>query len=1303
MNNTADTDTDRNGGGQGDPPAGAGSEDRLGGNRSERYGWDRVGSGAGGAHGGGAPGLGDTRTVNELIPGEPQACHDYATALAAEGQTGDEVFNALKRVRTQHWSGDAADSFHARLASLARFVAAHAGDAERGAATVDDYAHRLGAAQGKAADAIMFANAADKMVDRVNRAYATGGSVDPDALYTIRVEHDKALATLAVGHKIKGDAVLDATRKIGDTRADLTAAAKKLPTYHPGEAATTSPLTGKTTGAPPPHPPRPLAPRSWAPLDPGHPAPPTLPSAAGGGGGAVAPPTLPSAAGGGSGGQSGGYSSGLNGSSGHPVSPPTLPSATGENGNPHSGTDANNSNGYGYGYDQPGPRGPFDPYVRPLGLAPDARPYLLPNGRWLDTPGTLPASGGAGGGWTPLNTPPAEVLEPPPLAPPAASVPPWQQVPQTTPPPQPPPAVNPAPPPAAAPQPPAPQPPPASSGANDGALTPRAEHRPHTLPDPSSTGLTVPGDPGSIGVPGAEGGQPQPPVDPTPLPPAAPTPPTPPTPATGIPGANGDGPASWSSQPATEPAGAGADRHRSDSGVPWGAIGGAAGGVAIVGGGGVLGARAVKKIGKSVERNRIQHRRGYQPGSGRRGDLPDNTAIGLRIEAAGQQAKTEERDPTTGPAHQRPTRRRHRPATRPNPQTGPTQPPSSPSVTPPGQPTPGNYSVSNDGSFTSPQVLAAAQEDTRRNGAEQAGAASEPAAAVLVVGQFTATGQRADIQVHNTGGIGIHGDNAPAVVRAMILEVLSEDGRVIIPRRDAVELLDTTELDRIPHELHIVPELEDALEVLDDVLNHNPARTGDNRENGENGAAGASEALTLLILAHAPSHPGDSKELGQLLLRATDRPVTALIIGGGWASGHSFGINDDNYVTATRGASTEHLHGAYAYNFPAHATVGALAQLAPPSTSDTSTDETDQLSTDQVPTRADIAIPPGDLIPNLDAYDDSEHDSDSDSDDRLASDDDPETTASDEDEATADGEPSTLPASRPAETEPSDDIVHAAHAASVADPPEPAAGDRGEGVLTLDVLGPPRLCWTVPAVDPGKPATVCEIPVHSSRCREVLVYLALHPDGVTREKIAADVWASDIRTERPTNAVNTVLSRLRKLITTKTVGAVTLPLITLGTGRCKLDPDVFRVDYWNQVTALKERLHTDTAVQRIPTYRQILANYRGEFGEGLTGEWIEAPRQDVLRDVVDVATHLADTFVKNGEPDQALDVLERVRQADKYNEPIYQQIIQLQASLGRQDAATRTYELLRTNLAEVDTEPLPSTTDIIGDDHTNDQ
>jgi hypothetical protein len=293
----ADRDPDRRASGDGS------SESRQNPNRSDGYRWDRgrsSGSGAegGGAQGSGAPGLATSRTVSELISGEPQACHDYATELAAQGRTSDEVFNALKRVNTVEWTGDAADSLRARLGSLARFVAAHCNDAERGAATVDDYAHRLGAAQGKAADAIMFANAADKMVDRINQAIENGASVDPDARYTIRVEHDKAVAALTAGQKIKGDAVVDAARKIADTRADLTSAAKKLPTYHPGEASSTSPLTGKTTDAPPPHPPGPAGPRSWAPLNPRNTNPsntvtPTQPSAAGpGAGGAAPPPTL---------------------------------------------------------------------------------------------------------------------------------------------------------------------------------------------------------------------------------------------------------------------------------------------------------------------------------------------------------------------------------------------------------------------------------------------------------------------------------------------------------------------------------------------------------------------------------------------------------------------------------------------------------------------------------------------------------------------------------------------------------------------------------------------------------------------------------------------------------------------------------------------------------------------------------------------------------------------------------------------------------------------------------------------------
>lgn len=146
---------------------------------------------------------------------------------------------------------------------------------------------------------------------------------------------------------------------------------------------------------------------------------------------------------------------------------------------------------------------------------------------------------------------------------------------------------------------------------------------------------------------------------------------------------------------------------------------------------------------------------------------------------------------------------------------------------------------------------------------------------------------------------------------------------------------------------------------------------------------------------------------------------------------------------------------------------------------------------------------------------------------------------------------------------------------------------------------------------------------------------------------------------------------------------------------CKLDPDVFQVDYWAHLAAVKERLSTGTAEQRMHACWKILANYQGAFGEGLIGDWLEAPRQDVLRDVVDVATQLADILIKNDEPDQALDVLVQARQADKYNEPIYQQIIRLQGKLDRHDAAERTYELLRTTLAEVDTEPLPTTTALI--------
>ncbi|MDT8912279.1 hypothetical protein [Amycolatopsis sp. PS_44_ISF1] len=64
--------------------------------------------------------------------------------------------------------------------------------------------------------------------------------------------------------------------------------------------------------------------------------------------------------------------------------------------------------------------------------------------------------------------------------------------------------------------------------------------------------------------------------------------------------------------------------------------------------------------------------------------------------------------------------------------------------------------------------------------------------------------------------------------------------------------------------------------------------------------------------------------------------------------------------------------------------------------------------------------------------------------------------------------------------------------------------------------------------------------------RELLVFLALHPDGASREALVAALWATS-PPERITNAMNASLSRLRRSLAAVTSGALS-DLMVAGDG-----------------------------------------------------------------------------------------------------------------------------------------------------------
>ncbi|MCX2948973.1 BTAD domain-containing putative transcriptional regulator [Lentzea sp. NEAU-D7] len=236
-------------------------------------------------------------------------------------------------------------------------------------------------------------------------------------------------------------------------------------------------------------------------------------------------------------------------------------------------------------------------------------------------------------------------------------------------------------------------------------------------------------------------------------------------------------------------------------------------------------------------------------------------------------------------------------------------------------------------------------------------------------------------------------------------------------------------------------------------------------------------------------------------------------------------------------------------------------------------------------------------------------------------------------------------------------------------------------LLQLRLLGVPALHW--PDTEHDVTAAI------QPRLRELVVFLAVHPEGTTREALVNALWPANT-SDKTNNALNTALSRLRNAMAKATRGTIT-DIAIVGGGRYRLDPDLVEVDYWHLDRAITARRSASTAQERIDAYREVVNLYTGPLAEGIESEWLEPVREAVRRDVIDAAAALAHAL-REVDPEQTLELLERARTFDPHNELLYRDIMRLQGRLGRLEAIPRTLALLTSKLAEIDDEPSPEAT-----------
>ena len=210
--------------------------------------------------------------------------------------------------------------------------------------------------------------------------------------------------------------------------------------------------------------------------------------------------------------------------------------------------------------------------------------------------------------------------------------------------------------------------------------------------------------------------------------------------------------------------------------------------------------------------------------------------------------------------------------------------------------------------------------------------------------------------------------------------------------------------------------------------------------------------------------------------------------------------------------------------------------------------------------------------------------------------------------------------------------------------------------------------------------------------RDLLAYLALHPDGITRDQ-GIDAIAPDRDLQAGTTMFHTAINNTRTALRT-TTGLREAMFINHAAGRYRLDPHLIDVDLWQLQHTLHAATHTETDTDRLTAQRHLATLFTGELADDITHEWAELERERIRRAATDTLVRLA-RDLSDTHPHDALTALEHAFTHDPTSEPLAQDLMRLQAHLRQVDAARRTHQLLTHHLNNLDLDPTEETNQLL--------
>jgi DNA-binding SARP family transcriptional activator len=171
------------------------------------------------------------------------------------------------------------------------------------------------------------------------------------------------------------------------------------------------------------------------------------------------------------------------------------------------------------------------------------------------------------------------------------------------------------------------------------------------------------------------------------------------------------------------------------------------------------------------------------------------------------------------------------------------------------------------------------------------------------------------------------------------------------------------------------------------------------------------------------------------------------------------------------------------------------------------------------------------------------------------------------------------------------------------------------------------------------------------KARELMTFLAVHPDGASAEAISEALWPQS-DTSHATGQRNLALRKAWGMLRSST-GLAAPMWITHASGRYRLDPSLIRADLWQFSDALDKVRHAAGDEARLAACRKAAGLYHGELAEGEGYDWAEPYAETARRRALDAWTTIAD-ILQARDPDQALAALESALSHDPYNEFLYQ-------------------------------------------------